>query len=52
MELKRKCFGFEIKKEFYKKSNIWIENEFQKLSDIEEFGFAKTLISKQQETLF
>jgi len=51
-ELKRKSFGFEIKKDFCKLANNWIDNEYQKLSDIEEFGFAKTLISKQQETLF
>jgi len=51
-ELKRKAFGFEIKKNFHKLATNWIDNEYQKLSEIEEFGFAKTLISKQQETLF
>ena len=51
-QLKRKCFGFEIKKNFHKLAEKWIDNEFTKLSEIEEFGFAKTLISKQQETLF
>jgi site-specific DNA-methyltransferase (adenine-specific) len=51
-ELKRKCYGFEIKKQFHKGAENWIEQEYQKLSEIEEFGFAKTLISKQQETLF
>lgn len=51
-QLKRRCFGFEIKKNFYKLAETWIDNEYQKLSDIEEFGFAKTLISKQGETLF
>jgi site-specific DNA-methyltransferase (adenine-specific) len=51
-KLKRKCFGFEIKKDFHKSASNWIDQEYQKLSDIEEFGFAKTLISKQQETLF
>jgi site-specific DNA-methyltransferase (adenine-specific) len=51
-ELKRKCFGFEIKKNFHKLATNWIDEEFQKLSDIEEFGFAKTLINKSQETLF
>lgn len=51
-ELKRKAYGFEIKKDFYKKATFWINEEHQKLSDIEQYGFAKTLISKQQETLF
>jgi site-specific DNA-methyltransferase (adenine-specific) len=51
-ELKRKCFGFEIKKPFHKSASNWIDSEYQRLSEIEEFGFAKTLISKQQETLF
>jgi site-specific DNA-methyltransferase (adenine-specific) len=51
-ELKRKAFGFEIKKNFHKLATNWIDNEYQKFSEIEEFGFAKTLISKQQETLF
>ena len=51
-KLKRKCFGFEIKKGFHKTAENWIEEEYQKLSDIEEFGFAKRLISRQQQTLF
>lgn len=51
-KLNRKCFGFEIKKPFHKSAENWINEEFQKLSDIEEFGFAKTLISKTESTLF
>jgi len=51
-ELKRRAFGFEIKKPFHKLASNWIDNEFTKLSEIEEFGFAKTLISKHQNTLF
>jgi len=51
-ELKRRCYGFEIKKNFHKLAENWIGNEYQKLSDIEQFGFAKTLIEKQGETLF
>jgi len=50
--LKRKGFGFEIKKDFYKQASEWIEEVKQANNDIEEFGFAKTLISKKQETLF
>jgi len=51
-ELKRKGFGFEIKKTFHKAAENWINEECQKLSDIEEFGFAKTLINKSETTLF
>ena len=52
-ELKRRCYGFEIKKDFHKAATNWIDEEYQKISDIEEFGFAKTLINtKTQETLF
>ena len=51
-ELKRKGFGFEIKKNFHKLAENWINEEHQKLSDIEEFGFPKTLINKTNLTLF
>jgi site-specific DNA-methyltransferase (adenine-specific) len=51
-ELKRRAYGFEIKKDFYKLSTHWIDEEYQKLKDIEEYGFAKTLINKDQKTLF
>lgn len=51
--LKRRCYGFEIKKDFFKVSTNWIDEEYQKIKDIEEFGFAKTLINNNtQETLF
>lgn len=49
---KRKSFGFEIKKDFYKSAKEWIEEVKQANKEIEEFGFAKTLINKSQETLF
>jgi len=51
-ELKRRCYGFEIKKNFHKMAENWIENEYTKLSEIEEFGFAKSIIEKQGNTLF
>jgi site-specific DNA-methyltransferase (adenine-specific) len=51
-ELKRVAFGFEIKKQFHKAAENWIDEEHQKLSDIEEYGFAKTLINKIETTLF
>jgi site-specific DNA-methyltransferase (adenine-specific) len=51
-ELKRRCYGFEIKKNFHKMAENWIENEYTKLSEIEQFGFAKSIIEKQGNTLF
>ena len=49
---KRKAYGFEIKKDFYKDAKNWIEEVRQANKDIEEFGFTKTLIEKQNLTLF
>jgi site-specific DNA-methyltransferase (adenine-specific) len=49
---KRKGFGFEIKKDFYKQAKKWEDEIIQYNKDIEEFGFAKTLINKNDLTLF
>ena len=49
---KRKPYGFEIKKDFYRQAKEWIEEVNQSNKDIEEFGFSKSLIEKQQQTLF
>ncbi len=50
--LKRKGFGFEIKKDFYKQAKEW-ENEIIQVNfDIEKYGFAKTFIASKQESLF
>lgn len=51
-ELKRKGYGFEIKKNFYKSASNWIDREYQKIIEIEEFGFAKTEIEKIGNTLW
>lgn len=52
MQLGRKSFGFEIKKPFHKDACNLIAQEYLKIQEIEEFGFAKTAISKQQPILF
>lgn len=52
IELKRKAYGFEIKKDFFNNANIWIKKVIQRQKDIEEFGFAKTEISKEMTSLF
>jgi site-specific DNA-methyltransferase (adenine-specific) len=49
---KRKAYGFEIKKDFHKEASVWIEEVRQAQKDVEEFGFAKTLIEKNELTLF
>jgi site-specific DNA-methyltransferase (adenine-specific) len=50
--LKRKYFGFEIKKDFHKKASAWLKNNETMLEEIKQFGFAKTEISKTHPTLF
>jgi len=52
LELNRKGFGFEIKKDFYKKALHWVEETIQIKKDIKEFGFNKTQLEKKQPTLF
>ena len=49
---KRRGYGFEIKKDFYKQAKDWEEEVIQSNKDIEEFGFSKTLIEKENLTLF
>lgn len=49
---KRKGYGFEIKKDFYKQAKEWEEDVKQSNIDIEKYGFAKSLINKSEQTLF
>ncbi len=48
----RKGFGFEIKKDFYKKAKEWEEKEILKKKEIQELGYAKSEIEKYYPTLF
>lgn len=50
--LKRKAYGFEIKKEFHIPASQWIISEKQKQKDIDDYGFAKTAIEKTGNSLF
>lgn len=52
MELSRKCYGFEIKKDFYKMACKWINKVYQRSKDIEKFGYAKTELDSQSVNLF
>lgn len=48
----RKAYGFEIKKNFYKDACKWIEETEIRKKEIEQYGFAKTELSKVNPTLF
>ena len=50
--LNRKGYGFEIKKNFWTAANKWLKEEKQIKEDIKKFGFAKSLLEKQQPTLW
>lgn len=47
IHLNRKAYGFEIKKDFYKDANQWIQSELQKKKDIQAYGYNKTDVDKQ-----
>lgn len=48
----RKSHGFEIKKDFFDAATKWIERNKKTKSEIKEFGYAKTELSKLQPILF
>jgi len=52
IELGRKTYGFEIKKDFFKLANERIKKVKSINDDIKEFGFAKTELNKINPTLF
>ena len=50
---KRKGYGFEIKKDFHEKAETWINKVKLYHEEVEEYGFAKSLITeKEGNTLF
>jgi len=51
-QLKRKTYGFEIKKDFYARAKSWIDQVVLREAEIEKFGFAKTEINQIHPTLF
>lgn len=52
IELERKAFGFEIKKNFFKDAQRIINDVVIKKEEIKTLGFAKTEISKKHPILF
>jgi len=52
VELKRKAYGFEIKKDFHLKANARIKRIMQRTKDIDIYGFSKTEINNASQSLF
>ena len=52
LELGRRPYGFEIKKDFYKQAKAMIEEVKLTTTEIKELGYAKTKLSKIHPTLF
>ena len=50
--LKRKSYGFEIKKDFYRQANEWIERNRLAREEINKYGYAKTLLEQGAPSLF
>lgn len=52
IELNRKAFGFEIKKNYFKEAAELIKETIQRKKDIAEHGFSKTELNKSYPILF
>lgn len=52
IELNRKVYGFEIKKDFFALANERVKEAMQEKEDIKNFGFARTKAEKFGPTLF
>lgn len=52
IELGRKAYGFEIKKDFYKEASKLIEMTKQRKNDLKTFGYSKSEIAKDYPILF
>lgn len=52
LELNRKAYGFEIKKDFHKSATNWINKIIQRKKDNEKYGYPKTEMDEDGENLF
>lgn len=52
IELGRKAYGFEIKKDFHKLGNIWVNDTMTKMEEIEKYGMPLTEMRKEHPILF
>ena len=50
LELNRKVYGFEIKKDFFKSATNFIQERKIRKDEIDKFGFAKTELNKKHPT--
>ena len=48
----RKCYGFEIKKDFYKQAKEWVDDTIADIKDMKEIGFRKTTMAKSENILW
>lgn len=52
LELNRKAYGFEIKKDFHKSATDWLNKVIQRKKDIEKYGYSKTEMDEDCINLF
>jgi site-specific DNA-methyltransferase (adenine-specific) len=52
IELNRKAYGFEIKKDYFKQATELINDTILKKKELYELGFFKSKIEKSHPTLF
>lgn len=52
IELNRKAYGFEIKRNFFNDATRLINEAYKMKSDIKEHGFALSKLEKEQQTIF
>ncbi len=52
IELNRKAYGFEIKKNFHEAANKWIEETIINKKQIKELGYSKSKLEKINPILF
>ena len=51
-KLKRKAYGFEIKKDYYRKAEAWIEKNKIAREEIGKHGYSNTLLNENNLSLF
>lgn len=52
IELGRKAYGFEIKREFHERGTKWIEDVMRTRDELARYGYAKTSVEKEHPSLF
>lgn len=52
LEMNRKAYGFEIKKDFHKMGSKWVNKIIQRKIDIQKYGYPKTEMDTESVNLF